>query len=256
MAIKEIALAALAALFIDYDPVATKQLLTEDYIQHNPSVPTGRAPIIAFLPALEESGISIKTHRVIAEGDLVVTHNTYDNAEAFGSPTSITFDIFRIENGKVAEHWDNGEDLTPPNSSGHTQVDGATDIKDLDLTKENKAKVKDFITTVLIKGDLEPLADFIDQNTYIEHNSQGSDGIKALTTALQTNMTQSAPIRYKTLHKVIAEGNFVFTMSEGVIGDEPTAFFDLYRLKKGKIVEHWDTISKIPAKMAHENGKF
>ncbi len=84
MAIKEIVLAALTALFTDYDPAATEKLLAPNYIQHNPAVPTGRAPILGFLPALKKSGISIKTHRLIVEGDIAVAHNSYSNAQAFG----------------------------------------------------------------------------------------------------------------------------------------------------------------------------
>jgi len=45
-------------------------------------------------------------------------------------------------------------------------------------------------------------------------------------------------------------------MSEGTFGGAPTAFFDLFRVDNGKIVEHWDIISEIPDEMAHENGKF
>ncbi|CAN0445791.1 unnamed protein product, partial [Scytosiphon promiscuus] len=63
-------------------------------------------------------------------------------------------------------------------------------------------------------------------------------------------------ITYKNVHKVIAEGNFVFTMSEGEFSGKPTAYFDLFRVENGRIAEHLDVISEIPAKMAHENGKF
>jgi predicted SnoaL-like aldol condensation-catalyzing enzyme len=45
-------------------------------------------------------------------------------------------------------------------------------------------------------------------------------------------------------------------MSEGTFGDTPTAYYDLFRLDDGKIVEHWDVIQEIPAEMAHDNGKF
>ena len=55
---------------------------------------------------------------------------------------------------------------------------------------------------------------------------------------------------------IVAEGNFVFTASEGKLGETPTAFFDLFRVDDGKIVEHWDVVSPIPEKMAHDNGKL
>lgn len=256
MAIKEIVLAALTALFADYDPVATEKLLSADYIQHNPAVPTGRAPIIGFLPALKESGISIQTHRLIAEGDIIVAHNSYSNAQAFGGENLVAFDVFRVKDGKVAEHWDNLTAKTSPNPSGHTQTDGPTEITDLDKTAANKTLVADFVSAILVNGKMDRLADFIIGDNYTQHNSQIADGLDGLGAALQAMAAQGITMQYTTVHKVVAEGNFVFTMSEGSLGGTPTAFFDLFRVEEGKIVEHWDIISDIPAEMAHENGKF
>jgi predicted SnoaL-like aldol condensation-catalyzing enzyme len=256
MAIKEIAAAALVALFTDYDPAATEKLLTEEYIQHNPAIPTGRAPIIGFLPGLKKSGISITTHRMIAEGDLVVAHNSYANAQAFGGENLVAFDMFRIANGRVAEHWDNITPATPPNPSGHTQSDGPTKITDVGKTAENKALVAEFVDAILVSGKMERLGEFIIADKYTQHNSQIADGLDGLGAALKAMAAQGITMKYTIVHKVIAEGNFVFTMSEGTFGGAPTAFFDLFRVDDGKIVEHWDVISEIPSEMAHGNGKF
>ena len=77
---KELVLEAVAAIFINFDPTAAEQLLAPDYIQHNPGVPTGAAPILGFIPGLKDSGIEVDIHRVISEGDMVVLHTTYNNA--------------------------------------------------------------------------------------------------------------------------------------------------------------------------------
>ncbi|GAA2599815.1 hypothetical protein GCM10010435_94070 [Winogradskya consettensis] len=61
---------------------------------------------------------------------------------------------------------------------------------------------------------------------------------------------------YDTVHKVIAEGNFVLTVSEGSFGPAPTAFYDLFRVDNGKIVEHWDITPEIVADLPHSNGPF
>lgn len=256
MAIKEIVMAALTAVFINQDPVATENLFAPDYIQHNPAVPTGRAPIIGFLPTLKKTGISIKTHRIITQGDLVVTHNSYSNAQALGGDNLVAFDVFRVKNGKVVEHWDNITAKTAPNPSGHSQTDGPTEIIDLNKTSENKALVAQFVDDILVNGKMDKLAQFIVADNYTQHNSQIADGLKGLGDALQALAAQGITMKYTKVHKVIAEGNFVFTMSEGSFGGKPTAFYDLFRVENGKIVEHWDIISEIPTKMAHNNGKF
>lgn len=253
---KQIVLDAVAAIFINFDATAAEQLLAEDYIQHNPAVPTGAAPVLGFIPGLKQSGIGVDIHRVIAQDDLVVLHSTYTNAQAFGGDTLVGFDVFRVEDGKVAEHWDNLTPLTSPNPSGHTQTDGNSDIVDLEKTNENKTLVENFVETVLKNGDASRITDFISTQTYIQHNSQIGDGLDGLGTALAGMAEQGIAMVYSDIHLVVAEGNFVFTASEGTFAGAPTAFYDLFRVDGGKIVEHWDVIATIPAEMAHENGKF
>ena len=46
------------------------------------------------------------------------------------------------------------------------------------------------------------------------------------------------------------------TLSEGKFDARHTAFFDLFRIEEGKIVEHWDVLQEVPENMAHANGMF
>ncbi|MBT2131564.1 nuclear transport factor 2 family protein [Aliiroseovarius lamellibrachiae] len=254
----ETVLAAVTALFVDFDPEAGRKLLNEDYIQHNPAVPTGAEPILGFLPTLKESGLSAEPHRVIAEGDLVVLHSTLHNAQAFGGETLVAFDVFRIEDGKVAEHWDNLQVAVSADqtASGNTMTDGVTEITDHAKTAENKALVKGFVADVLHGAAPEKITDYISTETYIQHNPMVGNGLEGLGTALTAMAEAGQAMAYTDTHMVVADGNFVFTASEGTLGDQHTAFFDLFRVEGGKIVEHWDTISAIPDEMAHDNGKF
>lgn len=248
------------ALFTDFDVDEVATLLTEDYIQHNPGVPTGAAPVLGFLPALQESGLKPTTHRVLAEGDLVVLHTTYEHAELFGGDTLVGFDIFRVEGGKVAEHWDNLQAPRAQTASGRSMTDGPTEVVDLDLTARNKQHVRDFANEVLLGGQFDKLPEYIDATpgAYHQHNPDIADGLDGLGEGFAALAESGRAITYTKVHRIIAEGNFVFTMSEGTMGEVPTAFFDLFRLEGGKIVEHWDTIAAIPpaSEMAHENGKF
>ena len=253
---KEVATQEMAALFVTFDAEAAKRVMTEDLIQHNPTIPTGRDVLIGFIPALKESGIKATTHRLIAEGDLVVAHNTYENAQLFGGDRLVAFDVFRVEDGKVAEHWDNLTPVAPPNPSGRTQTDGATEITDLDKTAENKALVTDFVRTVLKDGQMDRITDFISAETYIQHNSGVADGLEGLQAAIDEMAERGLAMTYSATHMVVAEGNFVFTASEGSFAGKHSAFFDLFRVEEGKIVEHWDVIAEIPTESANDNGKF
>lgn len=120
----DIASDAINAVFTTFDSDAAQSLLAENYIQHNPAVPTGRVPIIDFIPALKESGISVTTHRTLSQDNLVVMHNTYTNAAALGGDELVAFDVFRIENGRVAEHWDNISAVVPANISATPKQTG------------------------------------------------------------------------------------------------------------------------------------
>lgn len=255
---KEIVLSAVVALFTKFDPEAASQLLKQDYIQHNPAVPTGAAPILGFLPALKDSGLTATTHRVLAEGNLVVLHSTYENAQAFGGDTMVGFDVFRVENGKVAEHWDNLQAAVPASktASGNSMTDGAAEIQDIEKTAENRAVVEGFVNDVLLGAAPHKIADYISTRAYTQHNPMVANGLDGLGAALKAMAEAGQALTYTKTHLIVAEGNFVFTASEGKLGDAPTAFFDLFRVEDGKIVEHWDTISAIPAEMAHDNGKF
>lgn len=54
--------------------------------------------------------------------------------------------------------------------------------------------------------------------------------------------------------RVLAEGEFVFTQGEGSLRGCPQIFYDLFRVKNGKLAEHWDVVFAKPAVLAHDNG--
>lgn len=257
---EETALAGFNSVFVDFDASVAERLFAPNYIQHNPSVPTGAAPLIGFIPMLKESGIKPEVHRVISEGNMVVFHVTTENAQLFGAETLVGFDVFRIEDGLIAEHWDNLQEYVPAaeTASGNAMTDGATDVVDRNKTEENKALVTAFVRDVLHGEAPERITDYVSTENYIQHNPQIDNGLDGLGKALEAMAKAGIVMRYERTPIVVAEGNFVFTASEGALGEDPTAFFDLFRVENGKIVEHWDTISSIPpeSEMAHQNGKF
>lgn len=256
MSAKEIVLALFTAAFTDHDPEAARPLLEPGYIQHNPQIPTGAEALLGFIPAIEQSGMSVTTHRVITEGDLVVLHNSYQNAHAFGAPELAAFDIFRVENGKVAEHWDNLQPIPETTASGRGMVDGGVELTDLDKTEENKALVLGFVRDVLGGHAPQNAPMYMDPEVYMQHNPNLKDGLAGLIAGTQAWAEQGFVITKFEPQIVVAEGNFVFVASDATVSDKPWAFFDLWRVEDGKIVEHWDVVSPTPDQFAHDNGKF
>ena len=90
------------------------QYMLETYIQHNPNVPTGRQGFLDFFSKFAKARPIVDTIQgpliaIVAEGDRVVLsfkavhRDPKDPAKTY---TTTSFEMLRIENGKVAEHWD------------------------------------------------------------------------------------------------------------------------------------------------------
>ncbi|MBC2843781.1 nuclear transport factor 2 family protein [Winogradskyella flava] len=223
------------------------------YIQHNLSVGDGLAGFGEVMKNAPEDGFKAKVVRSFEDGDYTFSHTIYD----FFGP-KVGFDIFRFEDGKIVEHWDNLAELTQVNPSGHTQTDGAEELKDLDKTKSNKALVDDFLNTVLVNGGFDKMANYFDGDNYIQHNSMIGDGLSGLGKALEEMAKNGVTMVYNKVHKVLGEGNFVLAVSEGKFAGKHTSFYDLFRIENGKIAEHWDIIEAIAPEdtWKNTNGKF
>lgn len=253
---KEIALKAQDAFFKDYNATKVKQYFRKDYIQHNPHVPTGIEPVLGFLPALKGAGTTYQNHRLLEDGEFIIMHNTYNNAEAFGAKEVVTFDVWRMQGGQVAEHWDAIAPIIKETASGRSQYDGPTTVKDIDKTKENKQLIANFMEDVFFGQAPEKISEYISTEQYDQHNTMVKDGLDGLNEALSYLISQNNMFDYHKVHRILGEGNFVLTQSEGRWNGKAQAFYDLFRIKEGKIVEHWDVIQEIPSSMAHNNGMF
>lgn len=93
--------------------LAEKYML-ESYIQHNPNVPDGRAAFVSFFSKIRqpkpiEPRVAAPLVAILADGDLVTlvfVRELPEPSDATKKYTTTWFDMFRLENGKIAEHWD------------------------------------------------------------------------------------------------------------------------------------------------------
>jgi len=85
---------------------AVKRYMGSYYRQHNPNAGDGPEPFIGFVKWLTGANpqLRVEFKRLIAEGDLVVVHS--HNIPIAGTRGKAVIDIFRLENGKIVEHWD------------------------------------------------------------------------------------------------------------------------------------------------------
>jgi len=223
------------------------------YIQHNLAVGDGLAGLAVLFQSLPKGSAKVNTVRVFQDGNFVFAHTEYN----FFGP-KVGFDVFRFEDGKIVEHWDNLQaTATKPSPSGHTMLDGPALAADLDQTAANKALMQAYMDD-LLSGHRDKFPSYFDGNNYIQHNPWVADNLTGLIAGLQALAKQGLAVKYNRVDNVLAEGNFVLVVSEGTFGDAPTAYYDLYRIQNAKIAEHWDTLEAIPprADWKNSNGKF
>lgn len=223
------------------------------YIQHNLSAEDGLAGFGKLLEQLPTGSAKVNTVRAFEDGNFVVAQTEYN---FFGPKAG--FDIFRFEDGKIVEHWDNLQEIAGPNPSGHTMFDGITEINDLDKTEVNKELVKNFVQDVLMGNNPNNLQDYFNGDNYIQHNPSIADGLSGLGNALDSMAKNGITMKYDTIHMTLGQGNFVLVVSEGNFGGKHTSYYDLFRVENGKIAEHWDVMETILTKdqWKNQNGKY
>jgi len=235
----------------DQNPVS--YINSKNYKQHNLAVGDGLAGFGEVLSQLPKGSAKVEIIRAFEDGNYVFTHTKYN---FFGPKAG--FDIFKFEDGLIVEHWDNLQDISEGSVSGRTQFDGSSEIADLQKTDANKKLVKGFISDVLMGNNPEKITDYISTEKYLQHNPNVGDGLAGLAKAIGDLEKIGMPMKFTKNHKVLGEGNFVLSVSEGKFLNNHVAFYDLFRIEDGKIVEHWDTIEEIPEKSEwkNDNGKF
>jgi len=236
------------------DTKAVSVVNEDQYVQHNPQTHEGSEGLAVLFKRLSKTSPRVNIVRVFEDGDYVFAHTEYDF-----STRNIGFEIFRFEDNQAVEHWDNIQKRLGPNSSEHTMVDGITESSEYEKTEINRAVIQSFVENVLINGQYKKLNEYMNRGEYTEHNPRLGDDLVDFETILSNPVSGgTTSIKYEKCHHILAEGNFVLSVCEGYVNQIHSSFFDLYRVKDGKISEHWDTTEAIPlrSEWKNNNGKF
>ncbi|EDM75901.1 hypothetical protein PPSIR1_08302 [Plesiocystis pacifica SIR-1] len=223
------------------------------YTQHSTGVRDGKEGFIEFFePFLARN----------PERDIQVIRGWQDERYAFvhvyqslngGEAQWVTADFFDFDaDDKIIEHWDVIAAYCPATPSGHTSIDGATEIRDLEHTEANKALVREMIEQLLMRGgDVSKADQYISRDTYIQHNAEVGDGLEAFEALLNQ---PDRPLWYERVVLLVGRGNFVATLCEARWEGEPYAQADVFRVEGGRIVEHWDNVEPCPPEDELANG--
>lgn len=111
---KDLVVKAVTELFSNKDLTAIDRYWADSYMQRNPGLASTSAVLKAALKDMP-ANMTYEIGMVIAEGDLVAIHGRYTG---WGLTPLIVVDIYRVENGKIAEHWDVGQDEVLETASG------------------------------------------------------------------------------------------------------------------------------------------
>ncbi|MGW5355206.1 nuclear transport factor 2 family protein [Streptomyces sp. NPDC004031] len=98
------------------------RFVAADLAQHNPALPDGLAALTGLIDALHAQlpELRFAIRRTVAEGELVVVHSLFTPAP--GADAQAVVDIFRVEDGRIAEHWDVHQELPATTASGRPAV--------------------------------------------------------------------------------------------------------------------------------------
>lgn len=243
----------------------TSNYQSEDYIQHNINVPTGRAGFVEFFsrlgPPVDPIPSALASEPVVqfAQGNFVLLvweREATDPADDSQTYKYNAYDLMRIENGKVQEHWDYALKIPGaprgggPNGTDFDALEFEYSTEELRNIEVANVEFKD----ILQYGHVE-LAEEVMAPGYIQHNPNvptGRDGFVQFF----SRFANPEPIRDEWKNEpdlILASGPYVFYMFERTLADPdfaestyPGFWFDMVRVEDGLVQEHWDSAMKNP----------
>jgi predicted SnoaL-like aldol condensation-catalyzing enzyme len=242
------------------------ELLAEGYIQHSPVLPTGRAAfrvIFSAVPRRDAIPELVEPPLVasLAEGPLVVMAlvETLPRPDGEGGYSSTHFNLFRVDNGRLAEHWHSvqtppGPEVASPANGGPQPVTGRTGSDQYALLEAanpalaaNKRLVFDAWRQIVDAGR-EELTELYFAPDFVSHNPNAAPGRNGFATQFGDGPDRPIEAALRDpLVAVVADGDLV-VLVRGHEHPHPvragerytTTGFDMFRIVDGRIVEHWD----------------
>jgi predicted SnoaL-like aldol condensation-catalyzing enzyme len=233
------------------------QYVAPTYTQHNPTLPDGPDALRQLVIRLRSQfpNLHLTTVRAVAQGDLVLLQN-----HGAGSPGQANFDLYRVREGKLVEHWDVLQTEVTTTASGNDMFAQLTKPAGNDapvaVTAQDTAVVTNYLTALAQDHDLGAVDRYL-AKSLVQHDPTLPNGSGAVKQAYTTLFAQN-PLYNLAVAQVVAEGDLVAV--HGHIRNKPSdlgqAVVYFYRVRGGKIVEEWTSVQNVPATSANANTMF
>lgn len=233
------------------------------YIQHSPDLPDGWKPVWD-LTTQRAKGFSSKLqkwmgpHGFFDNGNYLIMFREVNRGGDTG-PSKI-FDLMYFDDeGKYAEHWDMQQPLAKTTVSGNSETGVAAKFTkppvsyDQNTEEANRRLVTSFLNLAFNAKKIKTALDLYADPNYIQHNPLIADGIQGV---IDVYSSGEIPARCYDIQFILAQNDLVWSYSKVTNSQGTFAVVDLFRVRDGKMVEHWDVVQAVPDEMPHNNGMF
>lgn len=239
------------AAYRDRDAQAAAVYLAPVFIQHHPAIHDGVAGMTAYINVMRvqmpDSKRDIK--RVLTDGDHVIVQGHLTNGA--DDPGAVTGDIFRLEDGRIAEQWGIVHPITPsPDPDNPNDVFGSNSAPYPTPTstaqeRRNLALATGFYHVALNEKDWEKTEQYMGEY-YQQHSVYMGDG-KAAFRDLVERIQREFPNNLGLVKQSFADGDMVVLNLEVTRDKGGLAYnvIELMRLENDKVVEHWDIFQRL-----------
>ena len=213
----------------------------DGFIQHSSLYADG---VDGYLPLfrLINKQNDVLTYNLFRDEDHVVAHISYGGRWNNSVP-QVALEVFRIEDGRIAEHWDNIEDFVVADQTPASIETSPSDVGG------NEILVRNMIADVFVNEEPTNVGLYFSPD-FVDHSSR----------PLSFNDLMSAENnpRYDDIELLFGSDNLILAGVQGApdVFSSIDTYFDLYVINDGLITERWQTIQLLPEAFIHMNGKW
>lgn len=218
--------------------------LPEDdgFVQHSSLYADGAEGYLPLFRLINKQN-EILTYTLFTDDDHVIAHISYGGRWNNRVP-QVALEVFRIEDGRIVEHWDNIDNLV-----SEDQIPELIETTDSDVAA-NEILVRNMIADVFVSEEPTNVGLYFSPD-FVDHSSR-SLSFDALMSADMNNP------RYDDIELIFGSDNLILVGVQGVPDtfNNIETYFDLYVINDNLITERWQTIQLLPDAFTHMNGKW